>query len=170
MSQRRLPDKETLRRIYIDEGKTAREIADHYGVKQITVYVGLKRYGIRKTEGESWSRERIEPMSKEALETLIKYRLRLEEIAMVAGVSVRLVMKWCSIYHLKIPRPVGIGSTLSEKLLRHLIEHDKLTYKQVADLLDVSPHIVADRAVQLNLKCGTNRGAKRGVPRRKTLA
>lgn len=104
------PSKETLEELIQD--KTTNEIADTYGVNQLTVMRWLRKLKIEKAHGQNWGKKPPQAdyvPSKEELEPLV-WKIPTTKIAEKYNVSDKAVEKWCKKYQLTKP-PRGYWTT-----------------------------------------------------------
>ncbi len=121
------PTPEALRRLYVDDRMTSREIAESVGVEKITVLRWLKAAGIdRRASGRGLANRGITPPTADELRRMLhEEHIGLRGVAEKYGVDYTAVSHWCDA--LGVPRPTvwqtrrGLVKEPTEQELRERI-------------------------------------------------
>ncbi|MGH9185030.1 MAG: hypothetical protein ACRD0U_04305 [Acidimicrobiales bacterium] len=138
------PDRAVVRRLYVDEARTERDIAGLLGVSRHRVAEALAAAGVeRRTPARPC------PVSTERLRVLhLDEGMTTAELAVEFGVAVNTVSRWLAEAGLAAPDP-GIDYDR----LRRLYVEDRLTTREVAEALGVSRHRVMRALAWAGIPC-----------------
>jgi len=166
LTKRILPEPDELRRLYIDEGMSGIEIANHFGCSSHAVYGELSRCGISKGRPSHWLKtKRPKKPSKEALELLDSQGFTIGEIGRVFDVHSRTASKWMNEYgmkgtHRKSPQ------VIKKDLLKILYEEKGFSVAEISEILSVGPGVVTSNMKLHKIKKRSS-GRTKGVSSRR---
>ncbi len=112
-------NKETLRRLYVKEGKSASTIAKMFGCSQPTIIYRCWKYGISL---RTYTREKkIKGLNKKVLEKLyVKERKSTLKIAKMFGCTHKTVQMRCKEYGIKLRPRMRVIKGLNKSTLQRL--------------------------------------------------
>jgi transposase-like protein len=130
------PDADTLRRLYLDEGLTAKEVAARIGMTEKAVSNRLRRAGINRNRTP-------QAVTDQTVRALYEDGLSIRAIAAELGMHQRSVWRHLGQAGVEL-RPRGKpGVELSRRQLEQLYVRDGLSLAEVARRFEVDPHAVA---------------------------
>src|SRR5216683_595593 len=139
------PEKQVLERLYLNERKSPRQIADQFGTSHMSVKRWLRAYRIpARPTGRGLANKGIEPPSPELLYHFVHVQHKsYPEIGQMYGVSEIAVGKWLDKH--QIPRAViwetrhkGAFIWPTEDELRQMYLEQGMTLAQIATIYKVS--------------------------------
>ena len=134
-------DKSRLEELFIIENKTAKEIAEIYGVKKSTIVGLLNRWRIKKGCDKKWTEEEIEEVGK-----LYGKGFSKDEIAEKLAVTLPSVSSIIQRYGFRSPK-AAYGYTEEEKRIVYELYYLKGMYaKEVCKIIGRSEHAVREIA------------------------
>jgi TyrR family helix-turn-helix protein len=156
------PEKQVLERLYLNERKSTRDIADHFGVSHMSIKRWLRSYGIAaRPTGRGLANRGVEPPGYEMLYHLVHVQHKgYAEIGRMYGVSEIAVGKWLDKH--QIPRAAiwetrrkGVRFTLpTEDELRQMYIEQGMTLEEIATMHKVNRSTIATlcRKVGISLR------------------
>lgn len=142
-------DRETLHRLYVQEGLTTREVADKLDCHEVTVWQWLKRHDIETLDWTAPENERYPELEdeKNLREMYWDEGMSQPQIADEVGCGERTVARWLERHGIET-RPAPRDQTPDELLDRGTLEKlycgARQTSTEIGEQLDVHPHTVTD--------------------------
>ncbi len=139
--------KSVLKKLYVKEGRSSKEVAEMLSCSPATVLKRCKEYGIplriKRTEG----------LSKALLQKLyVKEGKTLREIAKIQGCSFEPVRKRCKQFGIPLRKPGSKILGINELALGRLYIKEDKSIPEIAKILDCSVGLIYKRVKQFGLK------------------
>ena len=156
-------NKETLRRLYVREGKSMRTIAKMFDCSYISIRYRCKQYGIKRRP----RMKEIKGLNKSTLKRLyLKEGRSINEIAKMFPCSYGTIELRCRKYG--IPLRSRWIKELTKALLQKLYVKEGKTIREIAEILDCSREVVRIRCKQFGIPL-RNPGSKKNEIDESTL-
>lgn len=156
------PSKEQLEKLYIEEEKTAKEIAEDLGVSNSFVFDLLEKNGIEKRDRKSRT-DRLKP-SKENLENMYLTLGRSpKSIGEKIGVSAPTVINWLCEYNIPLKSKTEAyikkgGRIPTEEELRCWYADEEKTTVEIAEICGISDPTVGELLRKYEIHVRNKRG------------
>jgi len=144
-------EKSVLQRLYVQEDKPPREIAQIFSCTPATVRNRFRQYGIQLKDNK------IKGLNKAQLQKLyVNEGKSIHEVAKIMGCSHETVRKRCMQHGIKL-RPIGSRITgVDKSALQRLIKEGK-SLSKIAEMFSCSPPTVRSRCREYGIKMRVGR-------------